>query len=186
MASVVGSTAAKQVALTLYDIHDEKTNKVFLVGAATSNATIQNIIDNTMNLSNTRAAKGTVTTGAQVSGMPAQAINSPYDAVSMAVALVFSQVSPYNPAVTLFKTYIIPAAIVSLIQNDHKSVIVPDVTATAATPPKILGDLVAELEANLTAYIKSNNEYVVGGWTYQPSESKLVTFLRELNGVQTD
>ena len=182
MGSSIGGVSAKQVSLALWDIHNEKANKIFLVGPGVTNTQIQALIDNTMLLSNLRASKGNVSTASAVTGLPTTAIDAQYDPVSMGVVLMFSQISPYNPNVTLFKSYTILGPIAALLQSDKVSIIVPDAAAAAGTPAKILSDLVNSLEVTLTTYIKANNQFIVGGWTYQPSLSKLDSFLRELDG----
>lgn len=182
MAIAISAAGARTVRLLHEDIYSEKLNKVFALQASAIDATVTTLLSNYSALSNAATIKAAIGTASEITGMLDTPANAVEKRISTYAELVFEQTSPYNPAVTLVKQFIIPAPIEALIQSDHVSLVTPDTGATAGTPAKVLGDLVASLEANLAMYIKANNSWVNGGWTYQPLKSIVVTAPRVFDG----
>lgn len=185
MAIEVSAAGITSVRLLIRDYYLETLNKVFTIGPAVADADLEAALTNFENLNNAGAVKASKSTNTAISGMSASASGNAESRVSVYAVLTFEQTSPYNPAVTLTKQFTIPAPLATLIDSSdptHSSLIAPNTGAGAGTPAKRLGDLVAFLEDALALFIEANAEIVVGGWTYSPTKSKIITAPRVFDG----
>lgn len=167
------------VTLSLIDWHGERMTKQFALDPEMIDADIDTLLTKFASLSNAGIVKGRVN-GRKILGLTGTPTNSQYDMISAVCILSFNRVSPLNAELTLWREFIIPAAVAALLQEDGVSLVEPDDGGTDTQ--KALFALTASLETNLAAYIKSDDYAVIGNWVYQPAKSGFETFGRKYDG----
>lgn len=181
MAIAVGSSAYQTVVVTHKDNHSETTVKQFSVDPSTDAADLATFLTAYQGLTNAAFIKPKVTTTAKITGATAAPIDAQYDVISMAVALTFSQTSPDNPDLTLYHEFVIPCVNIGMIDTDGISIVAP--VASGGTTVQIeLFNLLAYLTDHLVVVLRATGTVVVGGWTYLPSKSGLISTGRKFDG----
>jgi hypothetical protein len=177
MAITLASAAAYRIVqLVCYDAHGERVTKTFLIGAEAADNTIISMLTNFVALTNCRLPKGRMG-GRKISGLPAVVTGNQYDAIGMMVVLTFSQVSPENGELTLYKEFVIPCPVTTLMEENGVTLVTPDADGTDTQ--KALKVVVDFLKDELVAYIKSADTVVTGGWDYIASASGLISSARK-------
>lgn len=180
MAITLGSNPLwRPITLTQFDKTNERVTKSFNIDPTVSDAIIIAALTAYEGLNNAKTTKGRLA-GREILGMRNSVVNASYDLIGVGAVLTFTQTSPENSELTLYKEFIIPAPVATLFESDNVSIITPDSGGSAVQIK--LDTLVSFCQDYLVAFIKSANVAVVGGWLYKPLQSGLITSLRKYDG----
>jgi hypothetical protein len=171
------------VRTTLLDHRGEAVRKQFKINNPTGEG-VEDAMRAFESLTDAGVASASATIRTAVSGQNVAAANSGIDSqVAHSIVLVFERVHPLNASKKITTSFLIPAPAAAIINGVS---IVVDMNAgdfaSAAGKPQALGELIRFLSANLIYESVDGNTHK-GGWTYQPTRSKLITDARILDGI---
>ncbi len=171
MAIAIGSAPAKEpMRITFKDAFGETIVKTSTLGGTIDDTHILQIATDLSVLTNAEFLSMTVNERV-VTGLPASATDAVFPTVNNLAEITFSQVDPLNAAKTIYRSFLIPAA-VNAIFNLDKTLNVG--TPGTDTLPNQLARLIANLE-NYLVLVDHAGTVHTGGWTFEPSKSGLVT-----------
>lgn len=180
MAITIGAAPLwRQITLTHYDKAQERVTKEFIIDPTVSDSIIIAALTAYETLSNMRTSKAKLA-GRKISGMRSAVVSAPYDLIGIGAVLTFEQPSPENADLLLTKVFIIPTPVQTMFESDNVTIKMPDSGGDAQQIA--LDTLVNFCQSYLVSYIKAADVAVVGGFTYKPTKSRLITTLRDYDG----
>lgn len=176
--------ATYRISLTLRDQYDEEIRKVSrLYNPAAPLEGVEDAMQAFEALTDAGLVSASATIQSAVTGASTLiGTSGVHSLVAHALVLGFDRPHPLNANKIVTTTFVIPAPVATIIAGVGFTITPGGDFASAAGPQDALNALVAWLQNNLV-YEDITGAITVGGWTYRPGRSSLITDARILEGV---